>query len=204
MVIRFCGVAWKIPHRVNVSPGPLGIAKVDRWPVNKLIRQTSGGTEGMPTVVNKRKYLASSTSASLSTSSSGSSSTPSSPTSEVDREGSIPGGRSMVYRLPRPSQMVKRPRLYLTPPGGGGGVTAPPVQARQTFAPPPVFRSRPPTPFNRPPGETGVNGDQGEGSGYVEVEVGGDDVVEVGENSPELSPDLSSDISLDLRPHRRR
>jgi len=100
-----------------------------------------------------------------------------------------------MQRLPRRPQMAKRPRLDFTPPGGGG-VTASSVQPRQTLALPPVFRRRP-TPFNRPPGETSVSGDQGEGSGYVEGN--GDDEVEATDESLDFSSD-----SLNVRPNRRR
>ena len=81
-------------------------------------------------------------------------------------------------------------------------MTASSVQARQTLAPPPVFRRRPPTPFNHPPGEAGVSGGQGEGSGYVEGN--GNDEVEGDRDSPDASLDLPIDVSLDSRPHRRR
>ena len=145
-------------------------------------------TDGMPTVVNKRKYTGSNTSALVSLPSSRSSSRPSSPSLEVDREASIPGERAMV-RLPRRAQVAKRPRLDLAP-SGGGGVTSS-VQVRQTLAPPPVFRRRPPTPFNRPPRESG---DQAEGSGYVEDN--GNDEVEAGGSSSATSSDLSSDDSF--------
>ncbi|KAF9645888.1 hypothetical protein BDM02DRAFT_394585 [Thelephora ganbajun] len=122
------------------------------------------------------------------------------PGSGVDHENSIPGERLML-RLPRRAQMAKRPRLDLAP-SGGGGVTALSVQAQQTLAPPPVFRRRPPTPFNRPPGGTGGTGDQAEGSGYVEGN--GNDEVEAGGNSPNTSLDLLSDDSLNLLLPRRR
>lgn len=94
-----------------------------------------------------------------------------------------------MLRLPRRVQMTKRPRLDLAP--SGGDVTSSSVQARQTLAPPPVFRRRPPTPFNRP---TGKAGDQAEGSGHVEGN--GNDEVEASGNSSATSSDLSSDDSL--------
>lgn len=82
-------------------------------------------------------------------------------------------------------------------------MTASSIQARQTLAPPPVFRRRPPTPFNHPPRETGGTGDQAEGSGYVEGNE--NDEVEAGENSPGVSSDLSSDDGLfHWQSHRRR
>jgi len=78
------------------------------------------------------------------------------------------------------------------------------VQARQTFALPPVSRRRPSTPVNRPPGESGVSSDQGGGSGHVGGN--GDDGVEAGGDSPDGALDFSSDdsLNLDIRPHRRR
>ena len=185
------GVAWNIYYRL--IPDPSGIAQVNGCPVSEPIRQTSGGTEGTPTVAHKRKYKTSAAFTSLSTSSSGSSSSSSSsPTSNVNREDSIPGGRFM-RRVPRRPQTAKRPRLDLTPPEGGG-VTASSVQPQ--LAPPPVFRRRPPTPFNRPPGESGVCGDQGGGPGYVEGNGISEDEVE--------GTDDFSDDSLNMPPHRRR
>ena len=180
VVARHRRVAWKIPHRLIADP---------LNNVNEPDSQTGGGTDAAPTVVNKRKHTAST---SLSQSSSASSSTPSSPTSDVDREESIPGER-LMFKLPRRAQMVKRPRLGLAP--SGGGVTALSVQARQTLAPPPVFRRRPSTPFNCPPGETDAIGDQGEGSGHIGGN--GSEEFEAGGNSPDIRPAVSSDESLD-------
>ena len=196
------GVAWKIPRRL--IPDPSSNVNIHGYPANEPDCQSgSGSAGGTSTVVNKRKYTASTDSTSSSLSSSTSS-------SEADRAESVPRERIVS---PRRTQMAKRQRLA---PSGGGGVSASSawmkpspwqgltiqrkssiLQARQTFAPPPVFRRRPPTPFNHPPRETGVTGDQGEGSGYVEG--GGDDEVEAGGSSPGSSFDLSSDDSLALR-----
>lgn len=147
-----------------------------------------------PTVVNKRKYTLSSASFS---SSSSASSTPSSPASQIDHEASDVGERLML-RLPRRSQVAKRPRLGLgsaTP--GEDSVSVSFVSARQTLAPPPVFRRRPPTPFNRPLGETSTPPDErAESLGCVEG--GGSDEIEVEGSSPNTPFDLSSDDSLNL------
>jgi len=171
------------PHRL--IPGPLGTTKY-------TADESFGQTDGTPTVVNKRKYVPSNS----STSSSSASSTPPSPASGVNHQGSVPGERLML-RLPRRTQVAKRPRLHLTPPEGD--VTVSSVQSRQTLAPPPVFRRRPPTPFNRAPGAAG---DQAEGSGYVEGN--GNDEAEVGGSSTDASLDLSSEDSLNLPLPRRR
>lgn len=184
----------EFPHRVIIDPS----RNTDRCPTNEPVVQTNSGTDGTPTVVNKRKYKASAISA-LSPSSPGSSSTPSSRASDVDRENSIPGQR-LVFRLPRRGQVAKRPRLDVAQPEGG--VAAPPVQTRQTLAPPPVFRRRPATPFNRSAGETGTIYDQGGGSGHVEGN--GDDEVEADGDSPDTFSDRSSDISLDAGVYRLR
>lgn len=144
------------PHR-SISD-PLRSFDVNGHSLDKPINQTAGSPNTAPTVVNKRKYAASTTSASLSLSSSASSSTPSTPVSDASRETSNPGERSMFS--PRwPRQMTKRPRLDPAPSGGNGT-----ARLRETFAPPPVFRRRPPTPFNRSSGETSAaSGDQVEG-----------------------------------------
>ena len=107
-----------------------------------------------------------------------------------------------MFRSPRRIQVAKRARLDSAT--SGSGVTTSFVQARirKRLAPPPVFRIRPPTPFNCPPGETGASGDPGEGSGYV----GGDDdddEVEAGRDSPGTWSAVSSDDVLDLLPRRR-
>lgn len=130
---------------LRLIPDPLRSVDVNGRSLNEPIGQISSDT---PTVVNKRKYATSSTS-SLSLSSSASSSMPSSPASDAGRESSNPGIRS-VLASPRLRQIAKRQRL-----DPGGGVTA---SSRQTLAPPPVYRRRPPTPFNRLPGETPVAG----------------------------------------------
>lgn len=106
-----------------------------------------------------------------------------------------------MLRLPRRAQVAKRPRLDWAP-SGRGGVIASLVQARQTLAPPPEFRRRPPTPFNRPPGEAGATRDQAGGSGYVEGD--GNDEVEAGGNSPGTWDDLSSDDADNSRLSHRR
>lgn len=155
--------------------------------------QACGSTENTPTVVNKRKYTASNTSFSSSPSAS---STPSSPASEVDREAGDAKER-LMFRLPRRGQMAKRPRLGLgSVTSGGGGVSASFVSARQTLAPPPVFRRRPPTPFNRSRETSTALDERAESLGCVE---GGDsDGIEVERGSPNTPFDLSSDDSLNL------
>jgi len=168
------------------------------WPIPDPLRshdltecladEPGGQTDDTPTVVNKRKYTASSTSASVSLPSSGSPPAPSSPVLEIDREASIPGERWLPRRV-----QAKRPRLDLVP-SGGGGVTSLSVHARQALASPPVFRRRPPTPFNRLQGGTRGPGDQVEGSGYVEGD--GNDEVEAGGSSSATSSNLSSDDSF--------
>jgi hypothetical protein len=142
-------------------PDPLRNVDVDERTVNKPIRQTA------PTVVNKRKYAASTLSASLSLSSSSPSSTPSSPASNVDRRAVSLTDRTFFTHRPR--QLAKRPRLDL--PAGRSSVIIP---SRQALAPPPVFRRRPPTPFNRCPGETSVAAG-GQGEGLEHAERSGDD-----------------------------
>lgn len=172
------------PHRL--IPDPSRSVNVNALPLEEPI--------STPTAVNKRKYKASTTSASSSLSSSESSSTPSSPVSDVSLEAGLSGERLML-RLPRRAQATKRPRLQLAQ-SGGGGVATSSVRARQTLAPPPVFRRRPPTPFSRFTGEMAEAGDQAEGLGCVE----GNDTNEVGagRSSPDFIFDLSSEDSLNL------
>lgn len=165
------------------------------WPIPDPLRshnltesladEPGGQTDGTPTVVNKRKYTASSTLASVSLPSSGSLPAPSSPVLEIDREPNIPGERWLLRQA-----QPKRPRLDLAP-SEGGGVTSSSIQARRVLVSPPVFRRRPPTPFNHPQGGTRGPGDQAEGSGYVEGD--GNDEVEAGGSSPVTSFNLSSD-----------
>ena len=182
-------VPCRITHRP--IPDPSRSRDFTERPVDEPV----GETDGTSTVVNKRKYT---------TLKQGLrawpplSSPPSSPSPKADREENAPGERP-VARLPRRSQVAKRPRLGLDSSGDAN-------QERQTLAPPPVFnRRRPPTPFNHPRalGGTGGTGDQAqaEGSGYAEGN--GNNGVETGGISPDTSFDLSSDESLDLVPRRR-
>lgn len=73
-------------------------------------------------------------------------------------------------------------------------MTSSAVQARQALVSPPVFRRRPPTPFNHLQGGTRGPGDQVEDSGYVEGD--GNDEVEAGGSSSATSSDLLSDDSF--------
>jgi len=168
------------------------------WPIPDPLRshdltesladEPDGQTDGTPTVVNKRKYTASSTLASVSLPSSGSPPVPSSPVLEVDREANIPGERWLLRRA-----QPKRRRVDLAP-SEGGGVTSSSVLARRALVSPPVFRRRPPTPFNHLQGGTRGPGDQAEGSGYVEGD--GNDEVEAGGSSSATPSNLSSDDSF--------
>lgn len=172
---------------------PSRIDGIDKRHLNESSGQTCGSTN-TPTIVNKRKYTASN--ASLSSSSSVSS-TPSSPAPEVDHEAGNAGERLML-RLPRRDQMAKRPRLGLgsaTSRGDSESVSF--VSARQTLAPPPVFKRRPPTPFNRSVGKTSTSPDERvESLGCVEGS--GNDEIGAEGSSPNIPFDLSSDDSLNL------
>lgn len=135
-------------HRL--VPNPYRNIDVNRRISNESISQTARSPSSTPTVVNKRKHMTSMASASLLLSP-GSSSTPSSPVSDVDRESSNHGERLVLSNRRR--QMTKRPRLDRAPSGGGSATAS----LRQTLAPPPVFRRRPPTPFNCPSREGSVS-----------------------------------------------
>lgn len=99
-----------------------------------------------------------------------------------------------MLKLPRRTQVAKRPRLDLAP--SGGSIPTSSVQVRQPMVHPPVFRRRPATPFNRPPGETGRTGDQAEGSGYAASNR--NDEVGAGVNSLGIPADESSEDELSL------
>lgn len=105
-----------------------------------------------------------------------------------------------MLRLPRRTQVAKRPRLDSAPLGGSTPTSS--AQVRQPMVHPPVFRRRPATPFNRLPGETGGNGDQAEGSGYAGSN--GNDEVGPGVNLLGISSDPSSDDSFGWPLPRRR
>ena len=94
-----------------------------------------------------------------------------------------------MLRLPRRNQVAKRPRLDLAP--SGGSIPTSSVPVRQPMVHPPVFRRRPATPFNRPPGEPGRTGDQAEGSGYAGDNRNAEAGMRV--NSLGISSDESSD-----------
>jgi len=177
----------------RLDPDPLRSIDVNRHePIGQTARSTSNA------VVNKRKYAASIISASLSLSSSISSSAPSSPISDVDHEANDPGERPVLAPT-WGRKIAKRPRLDSAL-SGGGDVTA---SLRQTLVPPPVFRRRPATPFNRSRGETSaVAGDQGEG--LERAEGSGNDEIETGRSSPASSDLLMSDDSLNLPVSRLR
>lgn len=149
------------------------------------------GNACTPTSFNKRKYTSSNTSASSSVSSSASSLTPSSPASEAGRSTGVVG--LTTFGSPFRIQPAKRPRLDLAL-SGRVGATYP--YERQRLAPPPVFRRRPQTPFNRHAGETVVVGDEVEGSGCIEG--GSDDEAERDGESPGIPFDFPSDDSLNL------
>ena len=169
------------PHRRISSP-----SSSDNVNRRASSESTSRSANSTPTVVNKRKYVASNTSGS---SSSASSSAPSSPSSDVDREAGDPQER-LVFRLPHRGQAAKRPRLDFASSGGL-------LVAAQQILSPPVFRRRPPTPFSCPPGETSVaTGDQAEDLEYAEGN--GNDEVEADGSSPAASYDVPSDDSLNL------
>jgi hypothetical protein len=185
-------------HSHRPFTGPWARNNFGRRSLNESTSQPGGRVNGLATVFNKRKYTASTTSASLSLSSSASSSAPSSPVSEVNL-GVIGPEERFMLKLPRRGQTAKRPRLGLAP--AGGGLTASSVYARETLAPPPVFRRRPSTPFNHSREETVTTGDQVGGLGCDEGD--GDGEVGAGGNS-ETPLDLSSKDSLNLARSGRR
>ena len=174
-------------ENLRLIPDPLRTVDVSEGSSNEPIGQTAGSRSSTPIVLNKRKYAA--TPASLSLSSSSSSSTPSPPAPGVDHGASNLGIR-FVNPHPWRRQIAKRPRLDPVPSGRGRLIAS----SQHTLAPPPVFRRRPPTPFNRSTAETSVAAsDQGGGLRHVE---GGSDEIETGGNSPGTFSD--SDDSLNV------